>query len=66
MENYIIRIYRRDENNPDRLTGLLESVEGETRHPFHSLNGLCALLSPLKDMEEMEQPAVKSVPETHS
>jgi hypothetical protein len=63
MENYIIRIYRRDQDNPDRLTGLLESVEGETRHPFHSLNGLCALLAPLKDLE---QPVVQSVSETNN
>ncbi len=55
MENYIIRIYRRDQNNPDKLAGLLESVEGETRHPFHSLRGLCALLAPIGDLEQPMQ-----------
>ena len=52
MENYIIRIYRRDHSNPERLTGLLESVERGTRHPFHTLNDLCALLVPASQLEQ--------------
>lgn len=44
LENYIIRVLRRDEGDPERLTGLLESVEGETQYPFYSLNDLRALL----------------------
>ena len=52
MENYIIRIYRRDHSNPERLTGLLESVERQTRHPFHTLNDLCALLMPAPHCEQ--------------
>ncbi len=45
MENYIVRIYRRDQDNPDHVTGMLESVEAETRHPFKTLKGLHSLLS---------------------
>lgn len=44
MENYIVRIYRRDEDDPEKVTGMLESVEHETRESFHSINALQALL----------------------
>ena len=44
MENYIVRIYRRDETNPDKLTGVFESVEKETRSTFTSLDSLIDLL----------------------
>ncbi len=44
MENYIVRIYGRDPGDSDRVTGMLESVEQETRRPFHSLNALRSML----------------------
>jgi hypothetical protein len=31
MENYIIRIYRFQKNNPRHLVGIVESVEGQRR-----------------------------------
>jgi hypothetical protein len=54
MENYIIRIYRRDTNTPGNVTGLLESVERVTRSPFHSLNELYAILESTGDTENNE------------
>jgi len=48
MENYIVRIYRRDESDPDKLTGVFESVENETRNSFTSLNSLIDLLTPAR------------------
>jgi hypothetical protein len=62
VENYIVRIYRRDHGDPERLTGLLESVEEGTRHPFHTLNELCALLAPMSDLEQQAE----GVSETNS
>ena len=44
MENYIVRIYGRDPSDSDRVTGMLESVEQETRRPFHSLDALRSML----------------------
>jgi hypothetical protein len=44
MENYIVRIYGRDSGDSDRVTGVLESVEQETRRPFHSLDALRSML----------------------
>ena len=44
MENYIVRIYRRDEKDRIKVTGVVESVERETRHTFHTLNSLRSIL----------------------
>ncbi|MCO6411548.1 MAG: hypothetical protein J5I92_02275 [Thiogranum sp.] len=46
MENYIVRIYARDQEDPGKVTGTLESVEGETLQAFQSLNALPELLNP--------------------
>lgn len=45
MENYIVRVYRRDEQKPDEVVGIVERVEKEDRQPFHSLSELCKILS---------------------
>lgn len=45
MENFIIRIYRRDENNPDDVVGTLESVEIQQQWPFHNFSTLFQMLS---------------------
>ena len=40
MENYIVRIYRRDDSQRDSIVGLIESVEtGETK-AFHTIRDL--------------------------
>ena len=44
MENYIVRIYRRDHDDPEQVTGILESVEQETRQTFHTLQTLHSFL----------------------
>ena len=49
MENYIVRIYRRDTTDPDKLAGVFESVEHETTDTFTSLNRLIDLLAPERD-----------------
>lgn len=46
MENYIVRVYRRDKTDPQKLAGVFESVENETRNNFTSLDSLIALLTP--------------------
>ncbi|GMQ84052.1 MAG: hypothetical protein BMS9Abin06_0804 [Gammaproteobacteria bacterium] len=44
MENYIVRIYRRDRTDPRKVIGVLESVERETQQSFADLNTLSTLL----------------------
>ena len=44
MENYIVRIYRRDKKDRTKVTGIVESVERDTRHTFHTFNSLRSVL----------------------
>ena len=44
MENYIVRIYRRDAVDPRKVVGIFECVEEETVDSFTHLNGLVSLL----------------------
>ncbi len=46
MENYIVRIYYRDEYDSGKVTGMLESVELETQQAFNNISALQSLLNP--------------------
>lgn len=45
MDSYIVRLYRRDNRNPENLVGLVETVGAEEIRPFHTVNELVAILS---------------------
>ncbi len=45
MENYILRIYRRDQYHPDRVVGIVEDVENGESLSFRSLTELIQILS---------------------
>ena len=47
MENYIVRIYRFEKDNPRHLVGIVESVEGEKRgkRAFTNLDDLWEILN---------------------
>jgi hypothetical protein len=45
MENYIVRIYRRDDLEPDGVTGVVEAVETGEMQPFSALSELATLLA---------------------
>lgn len=59
MENYILRIYRRDERYPERVVGVVEDVETGERLPFRNLSELITILSERQYMgtesRELEQ-----------
>ncbi len=44
MENYIVRIYRRDQG-PESMTGIVEQVGMERQQVFHSVNDLIDILT---------------------
>lgn len=44
MDNYVVRIYRRDTKNPGLLVGVVEEVGVEGNRAFHSLDELWAIL----------------------
>jgi len=45
MENYIVRIYRRDDDDPDAVMGVVESVEHDRQQTFDSIEALSSLLA---------------------
>lgn len=45
MESYIVRIIRRENDNPERIVGTLEEVETEKRVGFNSFDKLKDILS---------------------
>lgn len=59
MENYIVRIYRRSEYQPDSIIGLVEPVESGEIQPFSTLSELTAILAGLSMM--MEETATKKL-----
>lgn len=48
MESYIVRIYRRDERDRHKLSGLVEVAGSDEKRRFSSLDGLGAIMSPEK------------------
>lgn len=45
MENYIVRIYRRNASDPNEVVGYVECVETAENLPFTSIADLVAILS---------------------
>ncbi|MEN8801418.1 MAG: hypothetical protein ABF297_05510 [Thiogranum sp.] len=66
MENYIVRIYRRDKSDPNKLTGVCESVEQETRSTFSTLSNLMSLISPARVVADENATGEDSIPELRS
>jgi hypothetical protein len=52
MNCYIVRIYRRDADNPDALVGVVEEVEKQIKHSFTCLDDLWAILVHRKKSQE--------------
>ena len=49
MENYIVRIYRRDQDKPAEIAGLVELIEVEKKQAFKNIDELSQILcSPMK------------------
>ncbi len=44
MDNYIVRIYRRNPRHPERLVGVVENVERESQQRFHTAHELLEIL----------------------
>jgi len=64
VENYILRIYRRDCADPRRVDGLLESVEQESQQSFNDLNTLGTLLE--SKLESPPEESGTSIDQTHN
>lgn len=44
MDSYIVRMYRRDTENPENLVGMVETVGEEEKRSFHTVGELMAIL----------------------
>lgn len=62
MDNYIVRLYRRDADNPENLVGLVETVGEEGKQPFHNVSELMLILAKPHPMEiSVPKPALRLV-----
>ena len=62
MENYIVRLYRRDDANPENLVGLIETVGADKTRPFHTVSELVAILSEPHTLERtFPQPVLRVI-----
>jgi len=48
MNSYLVRIYRRMENNPHMLVGVVEEAGVNGKKAFHNLQELWDILNPVK------------------
>ena len=57
MENYIVRIYRRDADDPQKIAGLVELVGIEQKESFANFDELRDILGPAK--KDLDAPGNK-------
>jgi hypothetical protein len=50
-ENYMVRIYRRDAEDPERITGLVEFIEAGEKKSFATFDDLKSILAGDRDKE---------------
>jgi hypothetical protein len=48
MDSYLVRIYRKAENNPRMLVGVVEEPGAKEKKAFHNLYELWDILNPIK------------------
>jgi hypothetical protein len=48
LKDYVLRIYRREKNDPRRLVGVVEEVGVEGNEAFSNLDELWSILNPSK------------------
>lgn len=48
MNSYMVRIYRKADNNPRMLVGVVEEVGVKEKKAFHTLYELWDILNPIK------------------
>ncbi|HVP80103.1 MAG TPA: hypothetical protein VMV04_19655 [Thermodesulfobacteriota bacterium] len=48
MDSYLVRIYRKAENNPRMLVGVVEEVGVKEKKAFHTLYELWDILNPVR------------------
>jgi hypothetical protein len=55
MTSYLVRIYRKEENNPRVLVGVVEEVGVKDKKAFHNLYELWDILNPLRQSGKVDR-----------
>ena len=45
MDSYLIRIYRRDKENPEAIVGIIEEIGAEKKQSFGNLSELATIIT---------------------
>ncbi len=64
LDNYIVRIYRREKDNPRLLVGLVEEVGVSGKRAFNSLDDLWEILNGQKSGAAQKKRNKKGQPKT--
>jgi len=46
MDSYLIRIYRREKDNPESIVGIIEEIGTKEKHSFKNLSELGKIICP--------------------
>jgi hypothetical protein len=65
MDSYLIRIYRRDKQNPDAIVGIIEEIGTESKEPFKDISELCGILINRKADKAGERERLKKEDKSH-
>jgi len=44
MDSYLIRIYRRNKENPKAIVGIIEEIGADRKEPFKNISELCDII----------------------
>ncbi len=47
MDSYLIRIYRREKDNPESIVGIIEEIGAKEKHSFKNLSELGKIICPV-------------------
>jgi hypothetical protein len=45
MDSYLIRIYRRDKENPEAIVGIIEEIGAEKKQSFKNLSEMTTIIT---------------------
>jgi hypothetical protein len=55
MNSYLVRIYRKADNNPRMLVGVVEEVGVKEKKAFHTLYELWDIVNPVKKVQTVSK-----------
>jgi hypothetical protein len=62
MDSYLVRIYRKADNNPRMLVGVVEEPGVKEKKAFHNLQELWDILNPVKKVQVSSEKSKNSKP----